>query len=88
MLLWRRSACARQATWLVTVTVLLAAIVRAQDNETTVHPPAAACADDPSASLTAFGGCAAVVAMGCDTDLNTVNPAAPAGTFVSALCPV
>ena len=46
------------------------------------------CQDDPDGVLTAFGGCATGVTLGCDTDLNTVNPAAaPVGTLVSLLCP-
>jgi hypothetical protein len=46
-----------------------------------------ACVDDPNGDLAAFGGCVSVVSMGCDVDLNTVNPAAPVGSLVSLICP-
>eukprot|EP01051_Picozoa_sp_SAG22_P005395 SAG22_NODE_319_length_12493_cov_33.326475_1_plen_635_part_00 len=59
---------------------------------TTSSPEPAAeletCTDDPDGVLVSFGGCAAVVDMGCGTDLHSVNPAAPEGTLVSLLCPV
>ena len=75
-------AAGRQG-WLLAVVGLLGLIrgSAAQSDE----PP---CADDPDGSLAAFGGCAAVVSMGCDLDLNTVSPDTPVGTIVSGLCPV
>ena len=48
-----------------------------------VVPVVAPCEDDANGDLAAFGGCDAVVAAGCDTDLHTVNPAAPVGSIVS-----
>jgi hypothetical protein len=50
---------------------------------------ATTCADDPTGSLTAFGGCDTLVtAYGCDTDLNTLNNAAPVGSLLKNICPV
>jgi hypothetical protein len=46
-----------------------------------------ACVDDPNGVLAATGGCAAVLPLGCDTDLNTVDATAPVGTLVSLFCP-
>ena len=47
------------------------------------------CVDDPTGSLTSFGGCDDLFdAAGCDTDLNTLNSAIPVGSFLKNICPV
>lgn len=48
-----------------------------------------ACKDDAAGMLAENGAtCAQVAMLGCDADLNSVNPEAPKGTFVKMLCPV
>eukprot|EP01043_Picozoa_sp_COSAG02_P068456 COSAG02_NODE_11376_length_1737_cov_1.869963_2_plen_469_part_01 len=47
------------------------------------------CVDDPSSFLSADGlACPDIVALGCDADLHGINALAPAGTLISAICPV
>jgi hypothetical protein len=51
----------------------------------------AQCVDDPAGSIAAYGGCSvATAAIGCDTDLSTLDPRVPVGTFLTAAegCPV
>ena len=51
-------------------------------------PDDGGCTDDPDGMLASAGmACDQVVPMGCDTDMHSVEPAAPEGTFVSLLCP-
>ena len=48
-----------------------------------------ACADDAAGLLASAGAtCAQVVPLGCQVDLNTLNPLAPVGTLVSLVCPL
>ncbi|EOD32290.1 hypothetical protein EMIHUDRAFT_231037 [Emiliania huxleyi CCMP1516] len=60
---------------------------------TPIPPLLVLCEDDPggllTAWLTAYRGCAFLTAglVGCDTDLHTINPAAPVGSTMSLICP-
>ena len=48
-----------------------------------------ACADDAAGLLASAGAtCAQVVPLGCQVDLNTLNPLAPVGTLVNLVCPL
>ena len=44
------------------------------------------CIDDPDGQVAAFGGCAAILNFGCDTDMGSISPA-PMGTIVKVICP-
>mmetsp|Transcript_20241 Transcript_20241/g.40122 ORF Transcript_20241/g.40122 Transcript_20241/m.40122 type:complete len:234 (+) Transcript_20241:29-730(+) len=57
-------------------------------SETPIAPATPGCADDPTGDVAKAGAtCAMLVGMGCDTDISTVDPATPEGTFVKLVCP-
>lgn len=56
-----------------------------------IAAPAASslCVDDVGGALAGAGmTCAAILPLGCNTDLNSVNPQAPVGSLVKVVCPV
>jgi hypothetical protein len=48
--------------------------------------PETGCEDDPAGVLAEFGGCAAVLPMGCDFDLSSADPTMPEGSLISLIC--
>merc|ERR1712086_943746 len=53
------------------------------DAPTEAAPATPGCIDDPTGDVAAAGAsCAMLKGMGCDTDIATMDPNTPAGTFV------
>jgi len=57
--------------------------------EESVQESDSPCVDDPDGDIANAGvSCGLLAGMGCDIDINVLDPSAPVGTFVAMLCPV